>query len=59
VNQRFIRAPGVCGIAVDRSHIYWTSALDVRLNTIARANLSGTSINQRFLTATGVPCGGS
>jgi hypothetical protein len=56
-NEHFVRAPGVCGIAVDRSHIYWTSGLNPTLNTIGRSNLNGTAVNQHFLTGTGGPCG--
>jgi len=43
-----------CGVAVDRSHIYWADAAN---NTIGRANLDGTAPNYAFITGANDPCG--
>jgi hypothetical protein len=44
---------GPCGIAVDGAHIYWGTPA----GTIGRANLDGTGVNTRFISALGLVCG--
>lgn len=46
----------VCGLAVDSSHVYWADSAE---NTIGRANLDGTAIDNDFITlaANSLPCG--
>jgi hypothetical protein len=38
------------GLAVNSAHIYWANAT----NTIGRANLNGTGVNQDFISAVGI-----
>ncbi|MGH2963596.1 MAG: hypothetical protein ACRDL3_15605 [Solirubrobacterales bacterium] len=56
-NQSFIAgADDPCGVAVDRSHVYWTNpSSDVA--TIGRARLNGTKVDQSFITGAASPCG--
>jgi sugar lactone lactonase YvrE len=57
-DARFIETDGgsVCAIAVDSSHVYWADSYD---NTIGRANLDGTSVENNFisLAKSTLPCG--
>ena len=55
VDRDFIALPTPpCGIAVDRTHLYWGNA---SLNTIGRARLDGTGVNQSFVGGALGPCG--
>jgi hypothetical protein len=61
VNLHFVQAPTeVLGVAVDGNHIYWTNDFP---ETIGRANLDGTGVNQSLITgiaaSTGVAVDGS
>ena len=49
-DDNFILVPGGkdCGVAVDDSHVYFTSGLD----EIARADISGTNVDAKFIPGT-------
>jgi hypothetical protein len=58
VEQSFITdTGGVSDVAVDDTHIYWTSVdfntPDARLGAIGRANLDGTGVDRRFIDTGG------
>src|ERR1700746_3955562 len=45
-----------CGVAVDGSHVYWTT----RGGTIGRANLDGSAVDPNFVVlSSGWACGGA
>jgi hypothetical protein len=55
VNDSFITgAHDPSGVAVDGNSVYWTNTFS---DTIGRANLDGTDINQRFITGAIQPGG--
>ena len=47
-------ASSVTGVAVDSGHIYWSNWAG---NTIGRANLDGTGVNQSFISGASTPVG--
>jgi hypothetical protein len=50
-----VRAPlGPCGVAVDASHVYWGNSAS---DSIGRANLDGSGLDQRFAVGARDPCG--
>jgi hypothetical protein len=50
--------PGTNCVAVDGSHIYWTTAADATSSgTIGRAKLDGTGVQRAFIAAAKAPCG--
>ena len=50
MNQNFITgALSPEGLAVDAGHIYWIND-DTNTNTIGRADLDGSNVNQSFIT---------
>ena len=53
-HQLVIDLGAPCGVAVSGNHIYWADAQD---NTIGRANLDGTHVNQAFIAGASEPCG--
>jgi virginiamycin B lyase len=53
-NQSFISGSGVCEVAVDATHIYWTNNIT---GTIGRANLDGSSVKENFVTGANNVCG--
>jgi hypothetical protein len=54
MNQNFITGltPGIGFIAADSAHIYWTIWSGGSGTTIGRANITGTGVNQTFITGT-------
>ncbi|MGC1852881.1 MAG: hypothetical protein WA687_10640 [Solirubrobacterales bacterium] len=55
ISQHFLlNIRGVCGLAVNESHIYWA---DEGQGTIGRANLDGTNPEYAFITGASRPCG--
>jgi virginiamycin B lyase len=61
VTMGFIPGSGAAGVAVDADHIYWAnSGLNGGMSdpdTIGRANLDGSSPEQRFITGAATPLG--
>ena len=58
-NQNFLASGQACGVAVDRSHIYWTGNANgmIGVGTIGRANLDGTAPEPNFISGASNPCG--
>ena len=53
MNQSFISGTMTrTGLAVDRTYVYW---VNLRSNTIGRANLDGTGVNQSFISGASQP----
>jgi hypothetical protein len=59
VNQNFLASGQACGVAVNRSHIYWTGHADGETGhgTIGRARLNGTHRQANLITGANNPCG--
>lgn len=58
-NSNFLASGQACGVAVDRSHIYWTGNANGKTGegTIGRANLDGSAPEPNFITGASNPCG--
>jgi hypothetical protein len=55
VNNNFITGASASqGVAVDGSHVYWTTLF---ADTIGRADLDGQNANQNFITGASLPEG--
>jgi len=61
INGRLLDAPsyfcGFGGIAADATYIYWANENQPDFDTIGRAKLDGSSVEQRFVTGAINPCG--
>ena len=52
IHRRLVTFDDPRGVAVDAGHVYWAN---FGLNTIGRANLDGTGIDQSFITGADFP----
>jgi len=59
VDQDFLRSGQACGIAVSKSHIYWTGHANgvAGDGTIGRARLDGSHRQTKLITGANNPCG--
>ena len=61
INGHLLDAPsyfcGWGGIAADSAHVYWANENQPDFDTIGRANLDGTGVDQRFIEGAINPCG--
>lgn len=61
LNGRLLDAPsyfcGWGGIAADSAHVYWANENQPDFDTIGRASLDGTDVDQRFIEGAINPCG--
>jgi hypothetical protein len=55
VDQAFVKAPGVTGIAVGAHHLYWSNGLSGKsIGTITRANADGSHATSLIRVAGGI-----
>jgi hypothetical protein len=61
VNSALVSVPSYAcaygGIATDGSHVYWANENQPTFDTIGRANVDGTGVNQSFVLGATNPCG--